>query len=98
MADSPANAETRDDPAGGSGPASPPRTPRWVKVSGALALVAVVVLVVLLAAGGGQHGPGGHAGGGGQQQQGGQMPGCKEGQMPSGGGAGGRMPPLGGDR
>ena len=45
----------------------PPRTPRWVKVSGAIALVLVLLLVALLLVGGGNHGPGRHAGGGGDE-------------------------------
>jgi hypothetical protein len=79
---------------------SAPGAPRWVKVSGALALIAVVVVVVVLVAGGGQHGPGRHTsrGGGAQQEQpGGQVPrGVSESQIPSGGGAGGHTPPAGG--
>jgi hypothetical protein len=39
-------------------------TPRWVKVSGVIALVVVVVVVVVLVAGRGGHGPGRHAPGG----------------------------------
>lgn len=39
-----------------------PATPRWVKVLGIVALVAVVLLVVLLLVGGGDHGPGRHTG------------------------------------
>ena len=43
--------------------ASRPVTPRWVKVSGAIALLLVLVFVVVLVAGGsGQHGPGRHSG------------------------------------
>jgi hypothetical protein len=36
-------------------------TPRWVKVSGAIALLVVVLLVILKLIGGGEHGPGRHA-------------------------------------
>jgi hypothetical protein len=39
---------------------STPSTPRWVKVSGIIAIVAVVLIAVMLLAGGGQHGPGRH--------------------------------------
>jgi hypothetical protein len=42
------------------------RTPRWVKVFGAVALVIVVLFVILLVSGrGGGHGPGRHAPGSG---------------------------------
>ncbi len=40
-------------------------TPRWVKVSGIIALVAVVLVVVMLATGRGDHGPGRHTPSGG---------------------------------
>ncbi|NHN33289.1 hypothetical protein [Paenibacillus agricola] len=35
----------------------PPRTPRWVKVSGIIAIVLVLLIVGLMLFGGGQHGP-----------------------------------------
>jgi hypothetical protein len=35
----------------------PPRTPRWVKVSGIIAIVLVLLVVGLMLFGGGQHGP-----------------------------------------
>ena len=35
-------------------------TPRWVKVFGLIALVAVVLFVVVMLVGGGEHGPGRH--------------------------------------
>jgi hypothetical protein len=39
-------------------------TPRWVKVFGLIALVAVVLFLILLLTGGpGRHGPGRHTGG-----------------------------------
>ena len=41
---------------------SPPGTPRWVCVSGIIALILVLLLVVLLLVGGGGHGPRRHAG------------------------------------
>jgi hypothetical protein len=39
-------------------------TPRWVKVSGVVALLLVLLVVVLLLFGGGSHGPGRHVDGG----------------------------------
>jgi hypothetical protein len=39
----------------------PPRTPRWVKVFGIVALVVVLMLVIVLLVGGEEHGPGRHA-------------------------------------
>jgi hypothetical protein len=39
----------------------PPRTPRWVKVFGIVALVVVLVIVILLLVGGEEHGPRRHA-------------------------------------
>ena len=49
--------------------ADPPRypgAPRWVKVSGIIAIVVVLLVVVVLLLGGGPggHGPGRHTGGG----------------------------------
>lgn len=41
--------------------ATPPPTPRWVKVSMIL-IVALIVLVVVLMLAGGSHGPGRHGG------------------------------------
>jgi hypothetical protein len=35
----------------------PPRTPRWVKVFGIIAIVLVLLVVGLMFFGGGQHGP-----------------------------------------
>jgi hypothetical protein len=43
-----------------SGAPTYPGTPRWVKVSGIVALVLVVLAIILIVAGGGQHGPGRH--------------------------------------
>ena len=40
-------------------------TPRWVKVSGIIAIAAIAVLVVVMALAGGDHGPGRHLPGGG---------------------------------
>ena len=58
MADPP----RRRDPASvGADPASPPRMPRWVKLSLILvALLVLLVVIVMLIAGGG-HGPSRHA-------------------------------------
>lgn len=92
MADSAANAGDR--PARGSAPG----TPRWVKVAGALALIAVVALVIMVVAGGGEHGPARHSssGAGQQAQPGGQVAnGVSESRIPSGGGAAGHTPPAG---
>jgi hypothetical protein len=61
-------ADSSPDPNGDSGDDSGvsrdrrsiPSTPRWVKVSGMIALVLALLVVVLLLAGGGDHGPGRH--------------------------------------
>jgi uncharacterized cupredoxin-like copper-binding protein len=42
-----------------------PRTPRWVKVFGIIAIVLVLLVVVVLLVGGGRHGPGRHTSSGG---------------------------------
>ena len=56
-------AEPMTDP---STPSGPPKMPRWVKISGIVALVLLFVFVILLATGiGGEHGPMRHAGPGG---------------------------------
>jgi hypothetical protein len=55
MADPPASPE--EDGSADRGPTA--GTPRWVKVSGIIALVVVLLLLVLLLAGG-AHGPGRH--------------------------------------
>jgi hypothetical protein len=52
-------ADTGLGPARSSAPGYP-GTPRWVKVSGIVALVLVVLAVILMVASGGQHGPGRH--------------------------------------
>jgi hypothetical protein len=58
MADRP----RRHDPAGlGADRASPPRMPRWVKLSLILVAVLVLLVVVAMLIAGGGHGPGRHA-------------------------------------
>ncbi len=74
MADSPPAADTADGAGMEPGSAAPAGTPRWVKVSGIVALIVVGLLVVMILAGGGQHGPDRHAPSGGQQQPGGHTP------------------------
>jgi hypothetical protein len=46
----------------GMGPTEdrPPSTPRWVKVSGVIAIVLVLLVVIMMFIGGGNHGPGRH--------------------------------------
>ena len=39
-------------------------TPRWVKVSAAIAVAVVLLIAAMLVFGGGEHGPGRHLGGG----------------------------------
>jgi hypothetical protein len=75
------NPDVLADPAGDSGivrdregdPVSPPSgMPRWVKVSGIIALALVLLFVVLHLTGlGGDHGPGRHVNGDGQEHDGG---------------------------
>lgn len=36
-------------------------TPRWVKVSGVIAILVVLLFIVVIVVGGGEHGPGRHA-------------------------------------
>ena len=55
MAETPGGVPTDDD-------AAPPRAPRWVKISAAVALVLAVLVVIVMVAGG-NHGPGRHTGG-----------------------------------
>ncbi|OAH10457.1 hypothetical protein [Streptomyces jeddahensis] len=59
MPDSPSEPATRP----GQGPGPWPGTPRWVKVSGGVA-IALIVLVVVLHLTGSGFGPGVHSGGG----------------------------------
>lgn len=39
---------------------SPPGMPRWVKVSGMIAIVVALLVVIALVVSGGEHGPGRH--------------------------------------
>lgn len=39
---------------------SPSGTPRWVKISGIIALVLILLFVIMMLVGGGNHGPGRH--------------------------------------
>ena len=48
--------QTRSKPDRGS----PPSTPRWVKVLGIVALVAILLLIIVMLIVGGEHGPGRH--------------------------------------
>ncbi|MGH3985549.1 MAG: hypothetical protein ACRDST_23415 [Pseudonocardiaceae bacterium] len=72
-------------------------TPRWVKVSGIIAIVLVLLFVIMMFAGiGGSHGPGRHTPSGGP---GGDTPLSSvvtEDHTPSGGDLGGHTPPKGG--
>lgn len=44
--------------------AKPPTVPRWVKISGLIALAVILLVVVVMALAGGEHGPGRHSPGG----------------------------------
>ncbi|MCM3444163.1 hypothetical protein AB3Z07_26955 (plasmid) [Metabacillus halosaccharovorans] len=46
----------------------PPSTPRWVKISGIIAIIIILLVVILMFIGGGNHGPGRHLPGGEQTQ------------------------------
>lgn len=39
---------------------TPPSTPRWVKISGIIAIVLVLLVVIMMLFGGGKHGPARH--------------------------------------
>lgn len=60
MSDSTSEDPHCDDSSVEAAPDSPPPTPLWVKVFGAVAIVVVLLFVVLLLAGRG-HGPGRHS-------------------------------------
>jgi hypothetical protein len=60
MADPPPYPEGRDDTGVGPEPRSTTGTPRWVKVSGIIALALVLLFVIVMLIGGGNHGPGRH--------------------------------------
>lgn len=83
--------DSRDEAGGGPAAEGPPSTPRWVKVSGAIALVVVVLVGLMLLVGGGPggHGPGRHTGSG----DAGRTPASNVTQS---GGAAGHTPPAGG--
>ena len=81
MADSPSHRDT-GDPGGSAGRGSAPGTPRWVKVSGTIALSLVLLVAVLFVFGGGNHGPGRHTGGGGQAPPASGVPGDAGGHTP----------------
>ena len=61
MANSPSHPDDGSDAGAGPARSSPatgyPGTPRWVKVSGLVALVLILLVVVAAVASGGQHGP-----------------------------------------
>lgn len=59
--------EAGADPGHESAPGTPgyPGAPRWLKVSGIVALILVLLLVIVMFASGGNHGPGRHTPSGG---------------------------------
>ncbi len=67
MAGTPRDPDTGDDTGGGPGRAPYPQAgmPRWVKVSGIIAIVLLVLVVIVVLVSGGEHGPGRHLPGGG---------------------------------
>jgi hypothetical protein len=63
MAGPPRSPDTGDDIGVGPGLGSPPRMPRWVKVSGIIVATLVLLVVIAKTTGlGGSHGPGRHIG------------------------------------
>ncbi|GAA1294543.1 hypothetical protein GCM10009609_74880 [Pseudonocardia aurantiaca] len=60
MADPGSGAGSETDSGSGSGVRSAAGMPRWVKVSGIVALAVALALVVVLLTGAGGHGPGRH--------------------------------------
>jgi hypothetical protein len=70
-------------------------TPRWVKVSGGIALLVVLLVVVMLIAGGGRHGPSRHAPSGEARDRAPSGAVTRK-RAPSADDAGGHRPPAGG--
>ena len=93
MADPPPFPDSKDDTGVGSEHGAPtryPGTPRWVKVSGIIAIVLVLLVAAMMFTGvGGQHGPGRHLPSGGAPPAGVVGDGT-----PSGAGPGGQTPPI----
>ncbi|PGT79571.1 hypothetical protein [Bacillus sp. AFS040349] len=54
------NIDTGDDTGASSVEGRPPRTPRWVKLSGIIVIVLILLVVIMKFIGGGNHGPGRH--------------------------------------
>uniref|UniRef100_A0A1S2L348 Uncharacterized protein n=1 Tax=Anaerobacillus isosaccharinicus TaxID=1532552 RepID=A0A1S2L348_9BACI len=54
------NSDKGDDSGVRSTEDGPPSTPRWVKVSGIIAIVLILLVVIMIIIGGGNHGPGRH--------------------------------------
>jgi hypothetical protein len=71
MADPLRDPDTGEDAGVAADRGSPPRMPRWVKVSGIIVAVLVLLVVILMLISGGGHGPRRHASSGGL---GGQAP------------------------
>ncbi len=61
MADLPRYRDTGEDAGVAADRGSPPRMPRWVKVSGIIVAVLVLLLVIVMLIAGGGHGPSRHA-------------------------------------
>lgn len=64
----PNNSNTGDDTGMSHNKDGPPSTPRWVKVSGIIA-IAIILLIIIKIFIGGDHGPGRHISGGEPDQQ-----------------------------
>ena len=60
MADPPRDSDAGEDTGVAPDRESTIGTPRWVKVSGIIALVLVLLFVIVMLTGGGGHGPGRH--------------------------------------
>ncbi len=95
MADSPPypdyKAHSGDDTGVGPDRESITGAPRWVKVSGIIALVVVLLIAVMMLFGGGSHGPARHTSSG---DAGGQTP---PSSVTASGGVGGHTPLAGGN-